>query len=48
MTTRTTFPRSVREIENLWIPLPDDARLAARMWLPADAESHPVLSLIHI
>ena len=45
MTIRTTFPRPVREIENLWLPLPDGARLAARIWLPADAESHPVPAL---
>jgi putative CocE/NonD family hydrolase len=36
------FPRPVREIENLWIPMPDGARLAARVWLPEDAESAPV------
>ncbi len=45
MTIRTAFPRPVREIENLWIPMPDGARLAARMWLPEDAESDPVPAL---
>jgi predicted acyl esterase len=45
MTTRTTFPRPVRELSNLWIPLPDGARLAARLWLPADAEADPVPAL---
>jgi uncharacterized protein len=29
--------RGVREIENLWIPMPDGARLAARVWLPEEA-----------
>src|ERR1700722_17196017 len=29
-------------IENEWIPMPDGARLAARIWLPAQAESHAV------
>ncbi|MEQ8344144.1 MAG: CocE/NonD family hydrolase [Sneathiellaceae bacterium] len=28
------FPHPVREVENLWIPLPDGTRLAARLWLP--------------
>ncbi len=46
MTTRTAFPRPVREIENLWIPLPDGARLAARVWLPADAADAPVPALL--
>jgi hypothetical protein len=33
---------SVREIENAWIPLKDGTRLAARLWLPDDAERNPV------
>ena len=39
MTVRVvdSFPHAVREIENLWIPMPDGARLAARVWLPASA-----------
>lgn len=45
MTIRTNFPRSVREIENMWIPMPDGARLAARVWLPEDAEENPVPAL---
>lgn len=39
----TTLP--IREIENLWIPMPDGARLAARVWLPEDAEAYPVPAL---
>ena len=34
----TEFPRPVREIEHTWIPLSDGTRLAARIWLPEDAE----------
>ena len=45
MTIRTTFPRPVHEIENLWVPLPDGARLAARVWLPEDAAADPVPAL---
>jgi len=40
------FPRRVREIENLWIPLSDGSRLAARLWLPDDAERDPVPALL--
>jgi putative CocE/NonD family hydrolase len=36
------FPRAVRVIENTWIPLPDGTRLAAKMWLPQDADTDPV------
>ncbi|MGZ4431108.1 MAG: CocE/NonD family hydrolase, partial [Gaiellales bacterium] len=36
------FPRSVRLIENTWIPLSDGTRLAAKIWLPEDAEADPV------
>lgn len=40
------FPRAVREVENLWIELSDGCRLAARMWLPEDAESDPVPAIL--
>jgi putative CocE/NonD family hydrolase len=36
----------VREVEHLWIPLPDGTRLAARLWLPADAGRRPVPALL--
>ena len=48
MITRTAFPRPVREIENLWIRLPDGAQLAARVWLPEDAEADPVPALFEL
>ena len=38
----TTFPRPVREIENIFIPLADGIQLAARIWLPEDAKQNPV------
>ncbi len=41
-----TFPRAVREIENCWIPLADGCRLAARIWLPDDAEDDPVPAIL--
>jgi putative CocE/NonD family hydrolase len=36
----------VREIENAWIPLKDGTRLAARLWLPDDAETKPAPALL--
>jgi putative CocE/NonD family hydrolase len=42
----TDLPRRVREIENLFIELRDGCRLAARVWLPDDAESDPVPAIL--
>jgi putative CocE/NonD family hydrolase len=42
MRTVTSFPHEVRVVENVFIPMPDGARLAARLWLPAGAEVDPV------
>jgi uncharacterized protein len=38
LTVGIEFPRRTREIEHAWIPLSDGTRLAARIWLPVDAE----------
>ncbi len=40
------FPREVREIENVWIPMPDGVALAGRLWLPQDADEHPVPAIL--
>ena len=42
----TTFPRTVRVIEHALIPLRDGTRLAARIWLPDDAEQNPVPAIL--
>lgn len=42
MNTVKKFPRKVREIANTFITMPDGVQLAARIWLPADAETRPV------
>jgi uncharacterized protein len=42
----TEFPRRVREIENVFIPLSDGCRLAARIFLPEDAEADPVPAIL--
>ncbi len=41
-----TFPRAVRDIENVFIPLAGGGRLAARIRLPEDAESSPVPAIL--
>jgi len=38
--------RPVRVIDNDWIELPDGVRLAIRIWLPDDAEAHPVSAIL--
>jgi hypothetical protein len=40
------FPNQVRHIEHIWIPMPDSTRLAARIWMPEDAESNPVPAIL--
>lgn len=42
-----TFPNKVREIENIWIPMSDGTRLAARLWLPEGAEEDPVPCILN-
>jgi predicted acyl esterase len=46
MKIRRDFPRKFRQIENTWILLADGARLAARIWLPEDAQAHPVPAIL--
>jgi putative CocE/NonD family hydrolase len=45
-TLRNDPTRSVREIENLFITLRDGTKLAARIWLPEDAERDPVPAIL--
>jgi uncharacterized protein len=40
------MPHRVREIEHQWIPMSDGVRLAARIWMPEDAERHPVPAIV--
>ena len=46
MIVRDLFPRAVREVQNLRIPLSDGTRLTARLWLPEDAETDPVPAIV--
>jgi putative CocE/NonD family hydrolase len=45
VTTAATL-RTVRTIRHTWIPLVDGCRLSARIWLPEDAEEHPVPAIL--
>jgi len=36
----------IREIENVWIPMPDGCRMAARIWMPVSAEQAPVPAIL--
>ncbi len=48
MTIKTVkkFPHKIKEVENFWIPLSDGVKLAARMWIPVDAEKKPVPAVL--
>ncbi len=46
MRTEQTSPRPVREIEIAWIPLSDGTKLAARLFLPEDAEARPIPAIL--
>ena len=43
---RRRLPGPVREIENEFILLADGTRLAARLWLPQDAQTNPVPAIL--
>ena len=42
----TSFPRAVWVIEHILIPLKDGTTLAARIWLPENAEQLPVPAIL--
>ena len=46
MGERDEVLREVRQLDYVWIPMRDGARLAARVWLPEDAESDPVPGIL--
>ncbi|SEP00061.1 CocE/NonD family hydrolase [Aquisalimonas asiatica] len=41
-----SFPEGVKVIENVWIPMRDGVHLAARLWMPEDAEDNPVPAVL--
>ncbi len=44
--TVTEFERPIKKMEHVWIPMSDGARLAATIWLPEDAQEHPVPAIL--
>lgn len=42
----TDFPHTVQMLEQIWIPVSDGLRLAARIWLPDVAKTQPVPALL--
>src|SRR5262249_26540173 len=46
MTSVERYPFPVREVETCWIPMSDGIKLAARLWLPEDAERKPVPAIL--
>jgi len=42
----SAYPRPIREIMTQWIPMADGCLLAARIWLPQDAEEDPVPAVL--
>ena len=41
-----TISAALEVIETVWIPMPDGARLAARLWLPPNASEQPVPAIL--
>ncbi|MDW6023685.1 CocE/NonD family hydrolase [Mesorhizobium sp. BAC0120] len=46
MRIETSCPHPIRRVDHFEIPMPDGCRLAARMWLPVDAEETPVPAIL--
>ncbi|HSF19294.1 MAG TPA: CocE/NonD family hydrolase [Vicinamibacteria bacterium] len=46
MKVRKTFPRVVRDVENVFIPVSNGGRVAARIWIPEDADTSPVPAIL--
>jgi predicted acyl esterase len=43
-----SLPREVSVLESVLIPMTDGVRLAARIWLPADAPASPVPGILEL
>lgn len=48
MRIATDLTRQVQVLQDVAIPMRDGVRLAATIWLPADAEAHPVPALLEL
>jgi putative CocE/NonD family hydrolase len=45
---RLPQPAPIREVDDLWIPLPDGGRLSAHLWLPPGADAAPVPAIVEV
>jgi len=48
MALRVPQRAPVSEVDDLWIPLPDGARLSAHLWLPPGADAAPVPAIVEV
>ena len=46
MTVVTNLPHKVRVVDHTWITMSDGCRLSAKLWIPEDAEEHPVPAIL--
>jgi len=46
MKIRSRLPCRVRQLDDIWIPMPDGVHLAARVWLPEGAQDRPVPAIL--
>jgi predicted acyl esterase len=46
MRTVTSFPYEITVDENVWIPMRDGIRLAARIWRPVSSDGEPVPGIL--
>jgi putative CocE/NonD family hydrolase len=46
MRTVTSLPQRIEVHENVWIPMPDGVRLAAKIWRPVTSGDHPVPGIL--
>ncbi len=42
----TSLPHEIKEEQHVWIPMPDGARLAARIWRPLSSDDEPVPAIL--
>ncbi|WP_200416012.1 CocE/NonD family hydrolase [Virgibacillus salexigens] len=43
---KTDYPREIKKVDHIWIPMSDGKKLAATIWLPVDAEENPVPAIL--
>ncbi len=46
MNIKTSYPHKIEDREHVWIPMRDGKRLAARIWMPVDAQQDPVPAIL--